>query len=174
MVIENYNQWQHYCINIATYEELATWFDYLRAEGVYDNTRIILASDHGYVLYQFPDLFLRDDMDLERFCPLLMVKDFNSNEPFSVDNTFMTNADVPLLAMSGIIENPVNPFTGNPVTDDDKTDGAVYITNSYNWELSDTDGIGFNLSGSEWLSVRENIFDLNNWSIVPEEEVLGQ
>ena len=174
MVIENYNQWQHYCINIATYEELATWFDYLRAEGVYDNTRIILASDHGYVLYQFPDLFLRDDMDLERFCPLLMVKDFNSNEPFSVDNTFMTNADVPLLAMSGIIENPVNPFTGNPVTDDDKIDGAVYITNSYNWELSDTDGIGFNLSGSEWLSVRENIFDLNNWRIVSEEEVFGQ
>ena len=173
MIIDSFYHWQSYCINVATYEELATWFDYLRDEGVYDNTRIILVADHGYFLHQFPDLFLTDTIDLERFCPLLMVKDFNSNEPFSVDNTFMTNADVPLLAMSGIIDDPVNPFTGNPVTDDDKNDG-VYITNSYNWELSDTDGIRFDLSGAEWLAVRENIYDLNNWRIVPEEEVLGQ
>ena len=173
MLIEDNFQYMHYCINIATYEELATWLDYLRNEGVYDNTRIILVSDHGYFIRQFPDLFLNDEMDLERFCPLLMVKDFNSTGPFSVDDTFMTNADVPSLAVDGLINDPVNPFTGNPITTDDKTDG-VYVTDSYNWHLDDTDGNGFNLSGSEWLSVRDNIYDLNNWSIVPEEEVLGQ
>ena len=172
MVIADSFQWSHYCINIATYEELAVWFDYLREEGVFDNTRIILVSDHGYPIQQFPDMFLNDEIDLERFCPLLMVKDIGSNEPFSIDNTFMTNADVPLLAMSGIIDNPVNPFTGNPITDDDKTDGVVYITNSYNWQLNE--GNGFDLSGSEWLAVRDNIYDLNNWRIVSEEEVFGQ
>ncbi len=173
MLIEEYYQWQHYCINIATYEELATWLDYLREEGVYDNTRIILVSDHGYWLDQFPDLFLNDRMDLERFCPLLMVKDFNSTGPFSVDDTFMTNADVPSLAMEGLINNPINPFTGNPITTDDKIDG-VYITDSYSWHLDDTDGNGFDLSGSDWLLVRDNIYDLNNWQIVSEEEVLGR
>lgn len=172
MLMESYTHWQHYCINIATYEELAAWLDYLRDEGVYDNTRIILVSDHGYFIHQFPDLFLTDRMDLERFCPLLMVKDFNSTGPFSVDDTFMTNADVPSLATEGLIDNPVNPFTGNPVTTEDKTDG-VYVTNSYNWQLYNPDDNGFDLSGAEWLSVRDNIYDLNNWQIVPEEEDLG-
>ena len=173
MLIANSIHWGHYSINVATYEELAVWLDFLKEEGVYDNTRIILVSDHGYSIQQFPDFSL-DRIDLERFCPLLMVKDFNSHAPFSIDNTFMTNADVPLLAMSGIIDNPVNPFTGNPITDDDKTDGVVYITNSYNWQLNEVDGNGFDLSDSEWLAVRENIYDLNNWRIVSEEEVFGQ
>ena len=173
MLIANSIHWSHYSINVATYEELAVWLDFLKEEGVYDNTRIILVSDHGYSIQQFPDFSL-GRIDLERFCPLLMVKDFDSHAPFSVDNTFMTNADVTLLAMSGIIDNPVNPFTGNPITDDDKTDGVVYITNSYNWQLDEVDGNGFDLSDSEWLAVRENIYDLNNWRIVSEEEVFNQ
>ena len=167
------NQWQHYCINIATYEELAVWMNYLQEEGVYDNTRIILVSDHGYNLFQFPDL-LFNDLDVEIFRPLLMVKDFNSNIPFSIDSTFMTNADVPLLAMSGTISDPVNPFTGNPVTDDDKTNGHIYITDSYNWGLDQEGSCTFDLTDSRWLSVRENIYNPDNWRIVSEEEVFGQ
>ena len=171
--IEDSNQWQHYCINIATYEELAVWMNYLQEEGVYDNTRIILVSDHGYNLFQFPDL-LFNDLDVEIFRPLLMVKDFNSNIPFSIDSTFMTNADVPLLAMSGTISDPVNPFTGNPVTDDDKTNGHIYITDSYNWGLDQEGSCTFDLTDSRWLSVRENIYNPDNWRIVSEEEVFGQ
>lgn len=167
------NQWQHYCINIATYEELAVWMNYLQEEGVYDNTRIILVSDHGYNLFQFPDL-LFNDLDVEIFRPLLMVKDFNSNIPFSIDSTFMTNADVPLLAMSGTISDPVNPFTGNPVTDDDKTNGHIYITDSYNWGLDQEGSCTFDLTDSRWLSVRDNVYNPNNWRIVSEEEVFGQ
>ena len=37
----------HYHINMATFIKLGEWFDYLREEGVYDNTRIILVADHG-------------------------------------------------------------------------------------------------------------------------------
>lgn len=171
--IGDFNQWQHYCINIATYEELAVWMDYLQDEGVYDNTRIILVSDHGYNLFQFPDL-LFNDLDVEIYRPLLMVKDFSSNTPFSIDSTFMTNADVPLLAMSGIINDPVNPFTGNPITDDDKTNDHIYITSSYNWGLDQEGSCTFDLTDSRWLSVRDNVYNPNNWRIVSEEEVLGQ
>ena len=38
----------HYHVNMAAYIEHGNWFDYLRENGVYDNTRIILVSDHGY------------------------------------------------------------------------------------------------------------------------------
>ena len=32
----------------------------------------------------------------------------------------MTNADVPELATTGLIDNPKNPFTGNPIRSDAK------------------------------------------------------
>lgn len=40
---------------MAAMLRLGEWFDYLREEGVYDNTRIILVSDHGYRLEQIEE-----------------------------------------------------------------------------------------------------------------------
>ena len=130
---------------------LGKWFDHLRKEGVYDNTRIIIVADHGWNLYNFDDLLVELDdriYDLEWINPLLMVKDFNSKE-FDIDYTFMTNADTPSLATSGLIDSPVNPFTGNPINmlpkEDDidiclgtetnlsKNNGNTFINNSKYW-----------------------------------------
>ena len=56
---------------------------------------------------------------MEYFLPLLMVKDFNA-KGFTTSEDFMTNADVPELATTGLIDNPKNPFTGNPIRSDAK------------------------------------------------------
>ena len=106
------NQVSHYHVNMVTFLRLGECFDYLRELGVYDNTRIIIVADHGRCLDQF-DIKCNGE-DMEFFMPLLMVKDFNSTG-FVVSEEFMTNADVPELATAGLIENPVNPFTGNPI-----------------------------------------------------------
>lgn len=169
--ISGFLQWRHYCVNVATYEQIAIWLDYLKDQGIYDNTRIILVADHGYYLSQFPDLITLDGLDIESFNPLLMVKDFDSTGPFTTDYTFMTNADVPTLAMSGIIDNPINPFTGNPVNNDRKFDGPLFVTDSNNWEIGINNGNVYDLGGGNWWSVRDNIFDLNNWSLATDEEV---
>ena len=42
-----------YHVNMATYLQLGNWFDYLRENDVYDNTRIIIVSDHGEGLNHF-------------------------------------------------------------------------------------------------------------------------
>lgn len=109
---DNYVQEGAYETNILSYEAVAEWLDYLRAEGVYDNTRIIIVSDHGYYLNQIPELITDDNVDLMAIDALLLYKDFNDNES-SVDNMFITNAAVPYLATNGIIDNPTNPYTGN-------------------------------------------------------------
>ena len=171
LTISTFAQWRHYCINVATYEQIAVWLDYLKEQGVYDNTRIILVADHGYYLSQFPDLITPDGLDIESLNPLLMVKDFDSTGPFTTDYTFMTNADVPTLAMSGIIDNPINPFTGNPVNNDRKFDGPLFVTDSNSWEIGINNGNVYDLAGGHWWSVRDNIFDLNNWSPATDEEV---
>ena len=152
----------HYHVNMASFIQLGNWFDYLKEEGIYDNTRIIIVADHGYDLGQFEDMIMNDELDVESVNPLLMFKDFDAKE-FTTDNTFMTNADVPTLAMQGIINDPVNPFTGNAVNSEAKNEEPMMVTLSDNLHLSKNSGNVFNTGDSSWYTVSGNIFDKSNW-----------
>ena len=92
-----------------------------------------------------------------------MVKDFGS-EGFTVNQTFMTNADVPLLATENIIENPVNPFTNKVLTNSLK-----YADEHHVFCASDPNIRNHNentyLPG-EWLAVSGDIFNVDNWRVL--------
>ena len=118
MQVEDYKQMAHYQSNMAVLITLGEWFDFLREQNLYDNTKIIIVSDHGRHLGHFDELAMGGEDDLknvEMYYPLLLVKDFNSTE-FTVSEEFMTTADVPTLAVKDLIDNPVNPFTGKEIT----------------------------------------------------------
>lgn len=70
-------QFAHYDPNVASLMQLGKWFDYMRENGVYDNTRIILVADHGRGLYLNWDRVIDNGPDTDFFFPLLMVKDFS-------------------------------------------------------------------------------------------------
>lgn len=152
---------QHYCVNAATLRVLGEWFRTLRRLGVYSNTKIIIAADHGYnVVADGVDLTF-SGTDTQRFNPLLLVKDFNASGDFKTDETLMTNADVPIFATDGVIENATNPYTGNVLKDMvDKKE--VHVYRAYNWQVEDNRGNTFNTAN--YFRVKDNIFDLNNWS----------
>ena len=59
---------------------------------------------------------------------LLMVKDFNAKGELKTDWSFMTSADVPFLTVSGIIKNPLNPFTGKELSVKEKEQGQDVMT----------------------------------------------
>ncbi|MCR5593099.1 MAG: YidC/Oxa1 family membrane protein insertase [Saccharofermentans sp.] len=160
----DYHNYLHYQCDMAACIALGRWFDYLRANGLYDNTRIIIVADHGFPLSQFDDLLISDpEYDAESLNPILMVKDFGSTE-FVTSDQFMTNADTPYLALDGIIDNPVNPFTGNPMIPDDKTgDQIIYISEELS--LATNGETQFNDPDSYWMTVRNNIYDDENWNI---------
>ncbi len=173
--VESALQMSHYQTNMAAMLQLGKWFDYLRANGVYDNTKIILVSDHGRFLKQLDDLILDDGSDkhkdVETFYPLLMVKDFGSTE-FTTNNEFMTNADVPTLAMKDLIENPVNPFTGKPINNEEKMAHEQFISMSEHWSVSTNDG--YTYLPSKWASVKDNLWDKDNWTFYEEKTVLKE
>ncbi|MCH5260156.1 MAG: YidC/Oxa1 family membrane protein insertase [Lachnospiraceae bacterium] len=173
--VDNEEQITHYQANMATMIQLGNWFDYLRENGVYDNTRIILVSDHGKAAGQLDDLILDDGTDplkdMEAVYPLLMVKDFDSEE-FVVSDTFMTNADVPTLAMENLIRNPINPFTGKTINSDEKKAHEQFIIMALRWGTLDTNDITFQPTG--WASVQDNIWDRNNWSFYDEPIILDE
>ena len=126
------NEYQvtHYHVNMAALIQLANWFDYLRENGVYDNTRIIISADHGRGLGQFN--VRCNNTDMEYYMPLYLVKDFNSTG-FKTSTEFMTIADTPAIATSGLINDPKNPFTGNPINSQPKAGPQiVYFTTDHN------------------------------------------
>ena len=163
-----------YHSNMAAMLALADWFDYLREQGVYDNTRIIVVSDHGYPLQQFEDLVLDRDQDLwnwirmnvNSFNPLFMVKDFDAHG-FTTSDEFMTNADTPTIALAGIVDNPVNPYTGNPINNDEKYAHDQMVTTSWHHNVIDNHrGTVFETGDGYWYSVHDNIFERDNWTLI--------
>ena len=172
LTMETPDQYSHYQTNMAAMLLLGKWFDYLRENDIYDNTRIILVSDHGRGGGHLEDMVIPLDIGnlfLEFYFPLLMVKDFDSHG-FTTSEEFMTNADVPTLATTDLIENPINPFTGKNISNAEKTAHDQIITLSYVWELQKNCGNTF--LPSCWASVSGNPWDLNNWSFYQQECVL--
>lgn len=163
MLMDTEEQQSHYDTNMLAMLKLAEWIEYLKEEGVYDNTKIILISDHGRGLDQFENEKV-DGYDIEWVNPLLMMKDFNTEGELLTNDTFMTQSDVPTLACNDVIENPVNPFTGNEISSAEKTAHDQIITFSYNYSTDTNNGNVFDTSDSPWFSVHSNIFDLNNWT----------
>ena len=165
--MEKEEQVNHYYVNMAAILQLGKWFDYLKKNNVYDNTRIIIAADHGRNLAQFNDLFVEKyNLDVQNYNPLFLVKDFGSQGDITTDHSFMTNADTPSIATSGLIENPVNPFTGNKISSDEKFEHPQIITTSHHWDITENNGKTFDTSDGVFYSVHDNIFDNNNWEKV--------
>lgn len=159
---------QYHC-NMAAYLQLGKWLDYLREEKVFDNTRIILVSDHGYNMnlgkeYMFGG---KDVDDILFYNPILLVKDFDSHTPFTVDERQMTNADVPALAAADLMENPVNPFTGNPITVEKSM--PFYVSLSHIFDVNENNGNTF-LPGP-WAEVQGDMMDKNSWKILEEKDL---
>ncbi len=173
LYFNNYLQISMYQINMSAYLLLADWLDYLRENDVYDNTRIIIVADHGYEMQQME--YFRNSNDgvatVDAYFPLLLVKDFDA-KGFSTSDEFMTNADVPHLAMEGLIDNPVNPFTGNVISDAEKYAHDQLICMSREIDLNKNNGNTF--LPSKWASVKDNIWDESNWAFSTEEVVLAE
>ena len=159
--ITSRKQASHYQSNAAALKQLGRWFTYLKDSGCWDNTRIVIVSDHGNRIGVCDYLKLEDNLDIGLFNPLLLVKDFGASE-FSVSDVFMTNADVPSIAMDGIIENPTNPFTGASINMDAKK-GKLYVTASHNFAADNT-RYTLDVSDGNWYKVTPgDIYDPVNW-----------
>jgi YidC/Oxa1 family membrane protein insertase len=147
----------HYHVNMAAMLLLGKWFSFLQNEAVWDNTRIIIVSDHGRgLLSKYPgNIILPNGNCLQSYNSLLLFKDFYSEQLLKIDNTFMTIADVPLLTLDNIISNPKNPFSGKRLgTDKDK---GVYIATSTH--------LYYTIEENQWMHVKDNIFDAGKWKI---------
>ena len=148
-----------YHVNAAAIKRISEWLDYLKENNVYDNTRIIMVADHGPEPNFITNIGLPFNVD--QFNPLLLVKDFNASGEIKTDYTFMTNADVPYLSLLDIINNPINPFTGNAISNDRKKE-PLYIAISGSIHVS-LNSNQYTLNPNIDYYVHDNIFIKENW-----------
>lgn len=157
----------HYNADVAALMAVAEWLDYLRENDLYDNTRIILVSDHGtYNEFKADWLQVTDSFNCTRYNSFLMVKDFNSSGTgITVSDKFMTDADVPYLVLEGFVDDPVNPFTGNPLNGEEIKHTDMYVTTKTYPDPRTKLNTATQFPGGagRWWSVHDSIFDPNNW-----------
>ena len=158
-----------YDTNTVVLKYLSDWFNYIKQNDAWDNTKIIIASDHamgygknsdkGYDNTKYANNRHKDEIH-----PILLVKDFNAKGPVKTDMTFMSNADVPTLAFKDVVNNPTNPFTGKIINNEAKKDG-VYVTSSDIFmPHHNNNDYYFNIKDDEWFNVKDNIFIDSNWT----------
>ena len=142
------------------------WLDILKREGIYDNTKIILVSDHGPPYADDP--FRPKDFPLDREIfnehhATLWVKDFNREDPYSVDKeTFLSNADTPAIAYSGV-ENGKNysPIDKDPIRNrvPHRILDAYYINLKHDLQVEKKIRVVFH------LQVKDSISESKNWTV---------
>ena len=164
MRMEGLNQICSYHVNAASLIALGKWFDYLRELGVYDNTRIIIVADHGADFEQFDRVHDETGVDLDLFMPLLLVKDFDRTG-FTVSDELMTNADTPSLAVSGIIDDPQNPFTGNDLDSYEKESPLKVF---YTEDITIDDNHGNVFLPGKWFELEGDPYSVSSWKYIGE------
>jgi len=155
----------HYHVTALAFRLVSNWLNYLRENGIWDNTRIIMISDHGIGNDYNPvhgNFILPEGSKMQRFNALLMVKDFEAKGELKADSAFMTTADLTGITVKDIIENPVNPFTQKSIYTD-KENGVIIPTTV--WVPWSRHGeYTYAINDDEWLKVKENVFNKENWA----------
>ena len=153
---------EYYHVNMAALIKIGEWLEYLKEQDVYDNTRIVIVSDHGAAVGDSEEIILDDGTDTEGFRPLLLYKDFYSKES-RIDDSFMTNADTPSLATAGVIEDPINLFTGCSINESSKQGQDQYVMAA---NIQGEPGKTFAAPDQNWYAVRDDVRKTYNWKRV--------
>ncbi len=161
--------WQLYHVNIAAIRSVGAFMEVLKKNDVYDNTRIVIASDHGFKSVgfkdktRFPGNFRDVSLYPAYFNPILLVKDFGAKDPMKTDMVLMSNADVASIVTSGgIIAQAVNPYSLRTFeeTADKKN---IRLSGNSAGRLVDHDKNTFRIADDEWIDLSDSIFDEANW-----------
>lgn len=161
---------EHFYANYLAHEECARFFRFLKENNCYDNSRIIIAGDHGrYSMKTRGMSFLKDfagtGFKPEELIPLMMMKDFNSDGNLKIDNTFMTLADIPFLTVKDLDEKlQINPFTGILFKDSQlKSPAKIMIGGG--WQADkELEMTKFKADENDWAFVKDDVYKPKNWS----------
>lgn len=163
-----------YHVNASSIIRIGKWLDYLKNNGIYDNTRIIVVADHAFYHDTLKFKGFSKPEDYAWYNPLLLFKDFNENGKVKIDNSFMTHAETVNFARKDLNVSDINPWTGEQLkTVNDFTEFKIIDIkessrkfNPQYWkdkmDFTDVDNVSY--------TVHDNIFDEKNWTKIDTSE----
>lgn len=164
---KNDDELKGYQTNIATYKQIGHYLDYLKENNAYDNSRIIIVSDHGKAM-NFDSFDKEIVSNASAYNCLLLVKDFNSKDEININNSFMTNADTIHLATNNLNVSNLNPFTGEKIENQKELNNGIinlHTQKHVNWQATSLlKANQFELDGTIY-QIKDNIFKKENWTV---------
>ena len=149
-----------YYANAASMKNIAELIYFLKDNNVYDNTKIIIISDHALNIET--DFYKNNGIEfMAIYNALLMVKNFYSTNDFTISSNFMTVADLPYLSTKHLTKQ-INPFTQSIITNNYKN-GELKLIILNEWQPNRQLENRFNFT--KYYTVKGNIFDKNNWKL---------
>ena len=157
-----------YHVNASSIIRIGKWLDYLKNNGIYDNTRIIVVADHAFYHDTLKFKGFSKPEDYAWYNPLLLFKDFDENGDVKVDNSFMTHAETVNLARKNLDVSDRNPWTGEQLkTVSDFTEFTIIDIKESSGKFNPQywkDKVDFTDVDNVSYTVRDNIFDEKNWT----------
>jgi hypothetical protein len=138
---------------------LTRWFQWMKANGVYDNTKIIIAADHG--AGDFGDDWYRGAVT-----PLLMVKDFDSQGDLDESEILMSNSDVLSIICSGL-ERGCEGVAADPTKTPNEDRAVTFSVTTHGNPDFARDSREFDIVRQ--YEIRGSVHDLDQW-IVREQQ----
>jgi hypothetical protein len=144
------------------------YLDHLRREQVYDNTRIVVVSDHG-IVGRVEDHSTRavaggtESRNFVRTRSVLLVKPRHARGALQVSEAFMPNAEVPRIVCEDL-GGCVNPYLGNkPIAADGRDD--PFAVSLVPWQFNRQRASSFVIREQYELRGKDP-FDVNGWQQV--------
>lgn len=147
--------------SMETLNLLTRWFNWMKETGVYDNTKIVIVSDHGIsgLSPMFEDFSHVTDSDNKpvfptgRIHPIMLVKDFNNRGKLKTSDKFLSNSDTFDIATS-VVEGY------DPIVDYNPDRKLKLFTTP--WKISSNKPDAYIITGE--YTIEKSIFNKDNWS----------
>ena len=127
----NLFEYQHALTAKCTLLLVSDYFRWMKQAGVYDNTKIVVVSDHGIVgpVEDRSSRAVAGSTTASFFVktrPVLFVKERNARGELNISEDFMPNAEVPRIVCEEI-GGCVNPYLGNRTVEAHGRDRPFYV-----------------------------------------------
>lgn len=142
--------------------KVAIWINWMKNNNVYDNTKIIILSDHGIRDTKVNDSIMIENpftpeisenlplSDLLNFTPLMMVKDYDSKGEIIENMKFLSNIDTYDIA-----------FEKDNITNNDSIKNDILEAYLVSWELKRSQ---LKMPIIKKYTVKRNVYNLDNWT----------
>lgn len=146
----------------------ADYLDFLKAQGVYDATKIVIVSDHG-IVGPVEDRSTRavaggtTANPFVRTRSVLLVKEVGASRPLSISEEFLPNAEVPRIVCEEI-GGCVNPFLGNRTIAPHGRDDPFFVS-IVPWQFTAQKPNAFDIKAQLVLQGKDP-YDAKGWAMV--------